>query len=52
MSLMDRCLTRLIDDTERKKTYCTKLRYVDRVRFKKSTEVRYAGTVRLKVQGT
>ena len=26
--------------------------YVDRVRFKKSTEVRYAGMVRLKVQGT
>ena len=39
MSLMDRCLTRLIEGTVHKKT-----RY--------GTLVRYAGTVRFKVQGT
>ena len=46
MSLMDRCLTRLIKDTVRKKTYRTKVRFVGTVpvRFKNSTEVRYAGT--------
>ena len=35
---MDRCLTRLIEGTVRKKTYRTK--------------VRYAATVRLNVRGT
>ena len=49
---MDRCLTRLIKGTVRKKTYRTKVRYIGTVRFKNLTEVRYAGTVRLKAQGT
>ena len=41
MSLMDRCLTRMIEDTVGKKTYCNKVRYVGTVHFKNGTEVRY-----------
>ena len=52
ISFMDQCLTRLIKDTVRKKTYHTKLRYVGTVRFKNWTEVGYAGMVRLKVRRT
>ena len=34
VSLMDPCLTRLIEGTIRRKTYCTLVRYVGMVRFK------------------
>ena len=34
MSLMDRCSTRVIEGTVRKKTYHTKVRYVGTVRLK------------------
>ena len=44
VSLIDRCLTRVIEGTVRRKTYCTLVRYVGMVRFKNWTEVRYSGT--------
>ena len=43
MSLMDRCLTKLIEGTVRKKN---KVRYVGTVRFNNWTEIQKAGTIR------
>ena len=51
MSLMNRCFTRLIEGTVRKKTYHTKVRHASKIELKYGTLVRY-GTLRLKVRGT
>ena len=46
MSLMGRCLTRLIEGKVSKKTYRTKVRYASKIELKYGTLVSWYGTVK------